>query len=1110
MLRLTGARFAAYLIGISIGSLVGAGLARATDISQSPLFMVSAVKPNVMFLMDDSGSMKRKFLPDDSTRWGYEHQYGYWSAQCNHMAYNPSYRYVPPVRADGTTEPNADLSGFGTQFYYRYTAAGKQPAMNFEFDAQDRIVQNQFYYECNSAIGNAPGSAVFERVEITTSSPDGEAQNYANWKRYYQARREMAKTAIKQVFNRLDSNYRVGFSVTSNPSAFDQSTNPWYQTWGFLDVRDFDDAQKSRFFRAIDRSDNEHETPLRGALSKTGQYFANKAYEQSYDPMQRYCQRNYAILATDGGWTRSGEYAHFGPLNLEKKDIGQQDEADSVLPPLRGAGKDQVTTLADVAAYYYGTDLRSPMLQNCTGSLGTDVCQNKVPTQEGDAYQSYGDLASWQHVTLFTVGLGLSGTIKYRDDYTTAREGDFHEIVMRNKNWPGLADPGTQNDTMPRSHTDDMWHAAVNGRGRHFSANDPVSLVRSLSTALDLVRAASGAGAAASTSNPQPVQDDNDVFFAKFTSQKWIGDVLAYKINPVTGAILPQVTWSAKEQLDRPSVTPANRKILYRRPDSQPGDTLREFTAGNLKADNLDKSFDKFCTKKGAGQSTRPEQCTWLAGDSLSAANDIENMISYLRGEQGLTYYRARESRLGDIVNASPAFVGRPAFPYTDPSYLQYVSEKESRAPALVLVGANDGMLHAFDRTSGAEVWAYVPSFVMPNLYKLADTNYPNNHSFFVDGSPRVADIKVGSEWRTIVVGGLNAGGRGYYALDVTDPANPKTLWEFAHDDLGLSFGNPVVTQISKPTKQWVVVFGSGYNNVSPGSGKGHLFVLDAATGELKKQLSAVGANSDGIAKVNAWVDDDSQNVASRFYGGDLQGNLWRFDIDDQVLPSGDEAHLLAELKDANGKAQPITAKPTLAELRINGNLYPVVYVATGRYLGFGDIPDSSPQSLYAIKDPLSSEKLGNVRSRADMVHQTVSVTTEASTGRVGRQVSSTDVDWSTKAGWFLDFPEGGERVMVDMSIALDKLYVAANVPAPDTCLSGGTAYMYELGLESGSGSSTWGVDSLILGLTTLRRQDGSLDRLMTRADGRLETMPGTPTTAMANLRRVSWREIVD
>ena len=164
-----------------------------------------------------------------------------------------------------------------------------------------------------------------------------------------------------------------------------------------------------------------------------------------------------------------------------------------------------------------------------------------------------------------------------------------------------------------------------------------------------------------------------------------------------------------------------------------------------------------------------------------------------------------------------------------------------------------------------------IPSSVLPNLYKLADDDYTHGgHQFYVDGTPSVGDIWTGGAWKTILVGGLNAGGKGYYALDVTVPGVPPVpMWEFKQNpaclpggrprravgntadcNLGLSFGKPVITKLAGT---WVVMFTSGYNNLNGasngGDGGGFLYVLNAVTGAIIYKIPTE------IAGVNVGTD---------------------------------------------------------------------------------------------------------------------------------------------------------------------------------------------------------------------------------------------------------------
>ncbi|WP_431113044.1 PilC/PilY family type IV pilus protein [Variovorax paradoxus] len=1141
--------------------LCGAAVAAGTDISSVPLFTARSVKPNFMFLMDDSESMRRWWLPDDSSRWAplqdlsipskdrdplspapnayYEpgkkstvFKHGQYTTQCNHLAYNPATTYLPPLDEFGRQQEPARMSDFTDNsyqpFYFVYN--GGQKAMNWERDEKGDIKRNAFYAECISLIGEGDGAPVMIRKEVRDES-EWQKQNFQNWRYYYSTRREMTKAAIKQVFRRVKDDYRVGYSRTSYDRADDRMGTSDTDRWNFLDIRDFTDNQKLKFFSAIHNSNGSFDTPIRGALSKAGQYFAKKAPLQTSDPIEHSCQRNFTLLATDGGWTKSGErkkggsYYDFGPYGISKQmdvpvSVGQQDKGDAVQRPMRDSGGDGTETLADVAAYYYNADLRDKRsLDNCTGALGADVCKNNVKGETADAFHSFGDSSDKQHMTTMTLGLGLNGTIAYRPDYKTATKvddapRDFYDIVKGEKNWPAIADPGTKSDYLPLTHNDDLWHAAVNGRGQYFSASDPTSLIRSLSEALDIVKASTGAASAASTSTIRPTGDNNDAFVASYVSQKWIGDVQRFRVNPKTGA-LENLTWSARTELDK--LAAADRNIFYRKPNSN---TNRAFTAENLRDDRLGRNFRDFCDQPGASGSGKPDQCEMLQPADLEAANKTENLVKFIRGDKSMPYYRKRESTLGDITNASLLYAGSPSFPYQDPTYVNYKKEPASlNRSKIVLAAANDGMLHAFDRETGAEKWAFIPSVVMSNLYKLADTNYPNNHAAFVDATPVLADVYIdkgkgeGKKWRTIVVGGLGGGGRGYYALDITNPAAPEVLWEYEHPDLGLSFGNPIITK--RKDGKWVVVFASGMNNAN---GVGKLFVLDAATGNLdiNEPLSTGAGTSDepsGLTYINAWVAAEGDNQALRFYGGDLLGNLWRFDIDGLLDPKGD-ALLLAKLvgPDDKSKPQPVTTKPSLAEVKYNGIKYAMVYVATGRYLGISDLSDKSIQSFYAIKDPLTAKSWNKVRGNFDFVENTIAAGT-ATNGDPTRQVSSTPVDLSSKGGWYVDFPVAGERVSVAPTLALGAVYVPVNLPAPYTCQVGGSSFLYRFDILTGSGTASFRGDVLIQGLSVIQLTDGpkkgATAPMSTGSDGGVRVDDENPPAFGVGLKRASWRELV-
>jgi type IV pilus assembly protein PilY1 len=413
-------------------------------------------------------------------------------------------------------------------------------------------------------------------------------------------------------------------------------------------------------------------------------------------------------------------------------------------------------------------------------------------------------------------------------------------------------------------------------------------------------------------------------------------------------------------------------------------------------------------------------------------------------------------------------------------------------------------MLHAFNANTGDEVWAYVPTAAMANMYKLANSNYASNHQYLVDGEPVVGDIYVGGAWKTILVGGLGGGGKAYYALDVTNPAAPQTLWEFTDANLGLSFGNPIITKRLDGT--WIVAFASGYNN--SGDGKGHLYVLNANTGALLLDIATTAGSAgspSGLTKINAWIDKSTNNTTTRFYGGDLFGNLWRFDIDNLVAPN-QSAHLLAQLQTASGTAQPITIRP---EPVLISGLYPAVAVATGRYLGTGDVTDTTQQSVYLLKDSLTATGLGVVRTNSNVVKHTLSI--DGTTARTTTEA----VNWETQSGWWFDLPNTGERVATNMGLQGNTLTVASAVPRGDACSSGGSSWLYDINLVTGLGDSgaigqLFSDKAIVVGITNT---SGALNlQFLRKSDGTTEVVPKSPPLppGSGDPRRSSWRELVN
>lgn len=958
-------------------------------------------------------------------------------------------------------------------------------------------------------------------TSATTCTYDEEMTNFANWFTYYRTRMQSMKSSASFAFGNLSNQYRLGYMSINNNTGSD-----------FLNLGTFETTHKQNWFTKLTSARPNNATPLRGALTRVGRLYGGRLNGTSLngstvaEPLQYSCQQNFTLLSTDGYWNEGGSPAK----QLDgSTDIG---DADGALPRPLYDGTATLNTLADVAAYYYETDLRSGtegQAPYCRSATGSDLCRNNVPTG-GD------DVARHQHMTTFTLGLGVSGYMLFDEKYRTAKTGDYFDVANGTVSNPsaGVCSwqtagttcnwPVPVNNSQP--NIDDLWHAAVNGRGTYFSASDPANLYTGLANALAAIEALKGSAAAATTSNPNISAGDDNVFLSNFNSGKddWTGELFGKKLDTALGTVLNSPTdWSASAKL-----TANTSRTILTFSNSTPN-RLKPFEWGSLTSSERAWFETSHITAPGRGLSQLCSFGTTCLTPTAQAAAPGQPLVDYLRGDRTnegpdtavSKYFRPRKSLLGDIVNSEALYVKKALFSYADAGYSAFKTATASRR-AMVYVGANDGMLHAFDATNGDEVWAYVPTMVMPNLYRLADKNYGNKHVFFVDASPVAGDINIGGQWRTILVGGLGAGGRGYFALDVTDPSNPTALWEFTHNNLGLTMGKVEITKLKDGT--WVVLAASGYNNVSPGDGRGRLFVINAATGALIRTIDTTAgstATPSGMAQIRAWVDrTDVNNTALRAYGGDNLGNLWRFDINGDIGASGYDAQLLATLANGSGQAQPMTARPELG--LVNGSA--VVYVGTGRYLGVSDLTDTNQQSIYAIKDPLTAAGWGNPRQQGSFVQQTLSSgTCPAGASAVclaSEQVrlgSSNPVNFATNGGWYIDLPESSERADTDPQLALGTLAFTTNILNTSACTAGGTSYLNFLDYRTGGPVSTSvGVASVFLGEAGATRvnvvglQGGKLVGITQLKDGRVSTrnIPASPPSG--DTRRISWRELAN
>ena len=566
------------------------------------------------------------------------------------------------------------------------------------------------------------------------------------------------------------------------------------------------------------------------------------------------------------------------------------------------------------------------------------------------------------HLTTYALTLGMKGSI-----------------------WPSATDPFTTAPTWPTpvgntaTMIDDLWHATINGRGQMYLATDASGTAAAIRAGLQDILSQTGAqgGVAVSTVNLQ--RGDSRAYFGTYNPSGWTGDLTANNIDTGTGEVSTTASWSAGALL-------LARNWTTRVIASHDGTSGVAFTEGAV------------------GSLVNPS----------SVWGTTSEVMNYLRGQRTLegTKFRTRTSLLGAVINSEPAV---------------------SREDGVAYVASGEGMLHAVDTRDepGKELWAFVPRAVLPDMGQTTARSYAFKTQ--LDGSPVIG--KTGTNSR-LLVAGLGAAGRSYYAIDVSSPRGltettlaTKVKWEFpavgdttTAGKVGQTLGRPVVVRL--PDGTYSVIVTSGYNNTA--DGKGRLWMLNPGTGasvqEFDTGVGSLGTEA-GLTHVSPFVEADGS--VRYVFGGDLLGNLWKFDLVAKTTPVK-----VAVLKDGSGNTQPVTAPP---ELMLHAGKR-IVLVGTGRLLDITDFGSSSAQTFYAIADGAA---LSNARS--SLVGQTYT--------RTGDTVTTNAVDWGTTRGWYMDLPSG-EQANTRPAIARGAISFVTNVAGASDCTA--SSYLYVLDATNG------------------------------------------------------------
>ncbi|MBB6245798.1 PilC/PilY family type IV pilus protein [Rhodanobacter sp. A1T4] len=1008
----------------------------------------------------------------------------------NGVYFNPDNTYAPPLKADGTTampdssytkawdngiqinrpvSPVAVLtsgSSQNTRDLSSVSFCGKIGAGYYKYNGTKASLPLDAKGQLNTAATNALYTSGSWTWVALTSAAD--QKNFANWYSYYRTRTMAAVTAISRAYAPFDKSVRVAWQ-NINSNNLSNST----AIYKFVDDTTTNNA-RTKFYNWLFATTASGGTPNRSAAKLVGTYFTNRTGAVDSNPYwdrdagkELVCRQNFHIQMTDGMW--NGDTGITLPAtsgndttNISLPDGRPFSTADKESGIIWNEASNSVVTMADLAFYYWSRDLQagvsgtslfatqanrrkvaSYITDTSTNLFGTPLVANSDPRDNKEIFWNpVNDPASWPHLVQYMIGFGASGSLANNDTtYASLRKGGTQ--------WPA---PVVATDDGKK--IDDMWHAALNSRGQFFAASSPSDLIAALTKIISSIVARSTTAVAASLST-SVLGPAALTYQAGYDTNDWTGTLTANRVNS-DGTVSTTAIWNGRDLLDARAKVGDSRVILT----STGVGTNKGAAFSGTSAVNAINAVDSNFGTGTAGA----DRLAWLRGN---------------QSKEGASF-RQRNHILGAVMNAQVLYVTQPASGYRNmwpatsseakaevagTGYAKFQADHATRAPT-IYVAANDGMLHAFDASAandtypgtvdvapnpGRERWAYVPHSAYGRLTNWsALTNFSFQPS--VDGTPVSRDVYFGSGssqgWHTILVGGLRYGGRGVYALDITDASasesspGAKVLWEFNNTstggaNLGYTFGRPNIGRLA--SGQWVVLVPGGYlpsgsTDAAASNNFSSLFVLDAQTGALIREIKTPTTVSGVTGTVVSYGlttpmlgDYQGDQIDDVAFAGDLQGNIWRFDL------TGSSTDWNAELffRSSNPGDRPVTVMPRLFADPIGGGL--VVVFGTGKYLASADnVIDSNTkqQAVYGIRDSGQSGQAVVVEGAAatPLVAQTLTEknsTRGLTTNAVPAKNPGTGI---TNRGWYFNLyindgtnqTDKGERVVVDATSLSD------------------------------------------------------------------------------------------
>ncbi len=1124
------------LFGILAGAVSTSAPALTITPAQKPLYIgVSRALPNIMLMLDNSLSMHTNVTTASKTPADMPAGYSY---SCTRPVFGGAATAV-----DATTTVNMTVNSSGTPRFCTNSMCSTSSPFSLL-----KCFDNTKYYKVKYYRGDTSLSTVYQGLNLNWYFKNGSfARGTLLWGAITRERIDIAKEASTTLVNSLipaegnDSSVRLGLATYKDPTGGQILSDMGALTASYAEDIN---AQIAALTLA-------GYTPLAETLADIGRYFSdggggytgnltlhpgqsnqtsasldtifnNHTILNSTDhltltvPVENYCQKNFAILVTDG---------------LPNKDR-------EISASLRDYSGDCANGLCDAtpsadASNDMPSGAMSASGSTCSGDNYFLACKNGAKV--GRQYESYGtDYLDDVAQALYEMDLRpnlIKPSIGYKNNLVTYAIGFADSSLTEDINGNGVLDAGEDTNSNGVLDNDSVLRdAAARGGGKFYFAGNLGELTNSFNNILSDISSKVGSSSSVAA-NSTKLDNGTAIYQAKFDSSDWTGSFVALPLSTsedingnglmdpgedtngngrLDAGIIGDRVWEAAENIPDFS----SRHIFTYNPAGSPKGVL--FECANLTGSQKAQLGISDCSNPS-------DQGVWrlnyVRGDFTHELKnplrkDTDPNPEPRPASDTIFRNRTRFDKatgfaiqpdpwlLGDIVNSDPVYVSSENYsyeklPHTEPertTYKTFVNLNRTRRK-MIYIGANDGMFHGYDAglTAGAdtfpgkEIFAYIPNAAYNQLNALSAPDYV--HQYSVDGSPRVSDVffkDIDNAWHTVLTSNTGAGGKAVFALDITNPDTfdgNDVLWEISDttsplaSDLttdtpslrgfqrNMGYALPQASIAKMNNGSWVTIVANGYgstNNLAV------LYLVEIQTGHILKAFDTAAGTAEfpnGLSTPIA-VDINGDRTADIIYAGDLLGNMWKFDVSSASLSDWNIAYGGSPLFVAcsnplacDTSRQPITAKPQVSRSGLVQNKQGLmIYFGSGKYFEETDsnVTDAQTQTLYGIWDNNATV------ARSDLQQQ--SITAELTSGIfISRVTSNNTVDYTVKKGWYMDLlkpsvtASDGERSVSTPLIRGSNIVFTTLIPIPptdsDTCGAGSDGVSWLMEMDAITGS---------------------------------------------------------